>query len=211
MNDNSLRQPGSASEAYSQEDIDLCREGDRKALHKVLMAHSAQLEAILRRSLRDDAEVADALQKTLIAAVGAFPQFRGAASVRSWLTGIALNIARNHIRQTIRTRERFSPDPESLDVIPSRAMPPDFEAEEQQQHARIRHHIGRLAPKLREAYLLHIVDGFTLRELGEVLKIPQMTVKSRVFHAKRQLKEFVKNDPILRDSLAAKGSGGSDD
>ncbi len=51
------------------------------------------------------ADVQDLLQETFVAAIHAFPRFRGEASVRTWLHQIAVNVARHHLRSARRRRD----------------------------------------------------------------------------------------------------------
>src|SRR5690349_18280885 len=98
--------------AHPPELIEACRRGERAALERVLRAHATDLTRFLTRMVGPGADVDDLLQTTMIAAVGAFPRFRGEASVRTWITRIAVNVVREHLRRPERTRKV------SLELVP---------------------------------------------------------------------------------------------
>ena len=60
--------------------------------------------------------------------------------------------------------------------------------------------MATLSPKLREALLLVEVMGFTCRETGQILSVPEGTVKSRLFHARRELVAWFEADTDGRAS-----------
>jgi RNA polymerase sigma-70 factor (ECF subfamily) len=67
------------------------------------------------------------------------------------------------------------------------AMRPRLDRPGPDLHAELEHALADLSPKLREALLLIEIAGFTYREAGELLGVREGTVKSRVFHARRQV------------------------
>ena len=63
------------------------------------------------------------------------------------------------------------------------------EAEDTLLHREVRERMQSLAPAFREALWLFVVEGLSIREISEVLDIPEATVKTRIHRAKTQLKE----------------------
>src|SRR5688500_13707955 len=84
--------------------VEACRRGERAALHAVFSAHSPYLERMLIRIVGPSPEVEDLLQTTFLAAIRAFPRFRGEAQVRTWLARIAIRTAQERLRSADRRR-----------------------------------------------------------------------------------------------------------
>jgi RNA polymerase sigma-70 factor (ECF subfamily) len=177
--------------------IEACRQGDRRALERVLLAHSPYLERLLGR-VAGSLEVEDLLQMTFIAAIGAFPRFRGEAQVRTWLARIAVRIAQERLHKPERKRRvpwenMREPEPRANTVPPEHAM------DDKQRLARLRYHLDAIAPKKRVAFVLHVFEGHPIDEVAALTGASVTAVKSRVFWARRELLRRAKRDPWLRE------------
>src|SRR5687768_747022 len=91
----------------SRELIDACRRGDRAALDQVFRLYAPRLENLLARLVGRGADLPDLLQETLTAALKSFPRYRGEAAVGTWLSSIAVNIARSYLRRPRRQHEEI--------------------------------------------------------------------------------------------------------
>src|SRR5512143_4164770 len=88
-----IRAPRAQLNAWDERTLEACRKGDRAALARGLTAESPAIERTLSRVVGSRADVEDLVQRTFVAAIVAFPRFRGEASVRTWLTSIAVRLA----------------------------------------------------------------------------------------------------------------------
>ena len=75
----------------------------------------------------------------------------------------------------------------SLEVILEPGKGPD--AEDDLLHREVRERMQTLAPAFREALWLFVVEGLSIKEIAEILQIPEATVKTRIHRAKAQLKD----------------------
>lgn len=120
-----------------------------------------------------DAE--DIVQTAWIRAAEALPRFAWRSALRTWLGGIAIHCAREHLRR-----------PEG------RELPPELAAEAHPPALHRRIDLDRAVAGLpygyREVLLLHDVEGFTHQEIAGMLEIEPGTSKSQLFHARRALK-----------------------
>jgi len=168
------------------------RDGDNAALAELYDQHAGALLAFARRLLGDHAAAEDLVHEVFIAAPAAFARFQGHASVRTFLISIAINHARHHLRSASRRRaatERFGREPE-----PSSGTP-----EEQLGRSGLAQALSSALDVLpldqRVAFVLCEVEERTSREVAEIVGAPEATVRTRLFHAKRK----------LRDELAERG------
>ena len=177
-----------------------CTRGDRRALETVLRAQAPQLESLFMRLTGRRSEVEDLLQNTLIAAIRAFPGFRGEASVRSWLTRLAITTFQDYLRQPERRRRAQLVLISDQDALPD-STHVDRQADARRGLARLDTHLEAIAPKKRVAFVLHVVEGYSLEEVATLMNASRTATKSRVFWARRELIGRASRDPVLRELL----------
>jgi RNA polymerase sigma-70 factor (ECF subfamily) len=142
---------------------------------------------------RQDAE--DVAQEAFVKAFRSFGQLRDRDRFRAWLVRmtwrLALDRQRSNRRRTIRELEHAPPlAADATDTIVER-----------ERTARLWQAIDRLPEKLRVVTILAAIEGHDLREVATLLNVPEGTVKSRLFLARRRLKEQLQwtiTDPATR-------------
>lgn len=185
--------------AVPAELIERCRDGDRDALEQVLRTCSPYVERVLVRMVGPGADVDDLLQNTLIAVVEAFPRFRGEAKVTSWMTGIAINVARQHFRRPERRRKvSLELVPDDREVTEARA---DTSVAERRRLERLYHHLDSVGTKKRIAFVLHVFEGKSIEEVAALTGASKSATKSRIFWARKALLGRARKDPVLREFL----------
>jgi RNA polymerase sigma-70 factor, ECF subfamily len=174
------------------------QKGDLRAFEALVEKYQKQMLNLAYRMLGNYEEACDAVQEAFLSAFRAVGKFRGEAKFSSWLYGIVLNQARNRLRQ-IASRERF--DSLSLDdpLEPGSSRldldPPSLEAsvlerlEKKEIEGKVQKCINQLDEGFREVLVLRDILGHSYEEIQQTLKLPDGTVKSRLFRAR----EFVKN------------------
>jgi len=151
-----------------------------------LELYRAHTPALYRFALlRVGADVAeDVIQETWLRAARGLAGFRWQASLRTWLTGIALNLCREHYRRGL----RLAAVPDS-ELAPNAADTPT-EAFDLADGVQLRQAVLSLAEGYREVLLLHDVEGHTHQEIGTLLDISPGTSKSQLHRARRQLRQL---------------------
>ena len=185
--------------------IEACRKKDRAALETVFRAHLPTLERFVAHMVGPKADIEDLVQDTLVTAIAAFPGFRGDASVGSWLNGIAVNVARRHLRRPVERRSV------PLDLVAAAAEPvdpgasPDGIADGRRRVERIHAHLSAIGPERRIAFILHVIEGRPIEEIAQIVGASSVAVKSRIFWARRALMARVRRDPALRELAPQEG------
>ena len=142
---------------------------------------------VARGVLRNDADAEDVAQEALFRAYQRFGSLRSPVRVRAWMVRITFRLAldrwRSARRREVRETEWSMPE--------RRASPPTVEevAVSSEFQARLERALEKLPEKLRMVVLLSAIQGYTLEEVAEILEVPIGTVKSRLFHARKQLAE----------------------
>lgn len=189
----------------SPELIARCVRGERAAQEKVLRAQAPALESLFMRLTGRRLDVEDLLQNTFVAAIRAFPQFRGEASVRSWLTRIGIAVFYDHLRRPERRVARLELVSHPSDLTDEIGV--DRRADARRGVERLSVHLAAIAPKKRVAFLLHVVDGHPMEEVAALMNASRTATKSRVFWARRELMRRARRDPSLRDWITSEEPG----
>jgi RNA polymerase sigma-70 factor (ECF subfamily) len=179
--------------------IEACRRREREALDKVLRAHSPALERLLGRILGHAADVEDVLQDTLEAAIHGFAGYGGKAPLSSWLARIAVRSAFRYLRRPER-RKRVALELVTADSAVESAAVDDI-VTGSRALGRIYHHLASVSPRNRIAFVLHVVEGYSIAEVAALMGSTRAATKSRVFLARRRLIRCAARDPSLREFL----------
>jgi RNA polymerase sigma-70 factor, ECF subfamily len=149
--------------------------GDLAAFEWLVRCYQAHVWRFLRHLLGDGALAEDVTQETFLRVYQHLPSFAWRSSFSTWV----FQVARNAGLDALRSRRRHDRLLQALPP-PRPEAAPDARAEAWAA-------VAALSPKLREALLLVEVFGFTYREAARVLRVPDGTVKSRVFQARTRL------------------------
>ena len=127
--------------------------------------------------LREEQDRRDAVQETLLKAWASLHRLRSEDYFETWIIRILLNECHNLQRRAQRAAplEAAPPTPE-----------PDFDG-----NAEIRDAVRALPEKLRTALSLHYMEGYRVREIARILRVPEETVKSRLRRARAALRELL--------------------
>ncbi len=171
--------------------------GDQGAFDELVRRHRDRVWAVVLRLLRDPDEAEDVLQETFVAAYRGLRRFDGRARFSTWLYRIATNAAFDALarRRTARSLdEEGAPEPAS----------PVDPFEQAGQRRALEAALADLSADFRAAVLLCDVAGLGTGEAAAVLGLPEGTVKSRVFRARAQLAD------ALREPSSLDAVGGSE-
>jgi RNA polymerase sigma-70 factor (ECF subfamily) len=168
--------------------VDRLVDGDATAVAEVYDLHQAAVHAFARRLVGDAAAAQDLVHDVFIALPSAMRNFRGESSFRTFLLSIAVNHARHHLRAAARRRaamDRFSSE------VTHR---PQDEGPEHQAHRRdLARELSRALDALpldqRVAFVLCEVEERTSVEAAQIVGVPEETVRTRLFYAKKKLRE----------------------
>ena len=169
------------------------RLGDKEAFGQLVEKYKVMAAHIAVRMIGNSEVAHELTQEAMLQAYLSLDRLRDDWRFKSWLYGIVLNVCRSYIR------EQQTP-PLSLedlagglrfDAVPfSGAAPsPSEVAEERELHRLVLEAVNVLPPKSRAATLLFYYEQLSLGEIAAILSISQVAVKSRLFKARRQLRE----------------------
>ena len=172
------------------------------ALRELIRLHHRVLYRTARAILRDDAEAEDAVQEACLQAYRALGTFRGESKLSTWLVRITANEAlmRRRSRARAATTTPMDGDAE-LDEQASVAAGPERRAEHGEMRRLLKERIGELPDEFRAVFMLRAIEELTVGETAAALAIPEATVRTRYFRARRLLQESMACDIHKRSSL----------
>jgi RNA polymerase sigma-70 factor (ECF subfamily) len=181
-----VRPAGALAELEDRALLAVCATRDRAAVGVLFDRYCDDVVAFLSRMLgHGSPDIEDLAQATFLAAVDAAQRFEGGSSVKSWLFGIAANLARTYLRSRRRGREALA-QVAAVERPPVRA--PDRELEQHQQVALLESGLRTLDPDRRAAFLLFVVEGVPGPEAARQLGVTLGTLWRRVSEARAHLR-----------------------
>ena len=178
---------GTPAEMSDEALVAVCAMGESAALGALFDRYYQVVRGFLARlSGTDDRDLDDLVQITFETVPRAARRFDSRSSVRTWLLGVANNVARHHVRSEIR-RKRVSEaaaaggGPEIVDGTAHVLT--------RERAARVRDAIAALPPKLREAFVLVYLEGVPGRDVADLLGTREGTIWKRLHQARARLRD----------------------
>jgi len=163
------------------------RQGDREAFAVLVSRYQRMVLSLAMRMTQDRDAAQDVTQATFMNAFRRLDTFRGDASFKTWIYGIALNECR-----LVHRRSRDEP---GLDEIPEPAARPSG------GHPLDRVVLGKLVSRLpdkqRASLVLRICDDLSFREIAGLTHTSEASAKVNYFHAVRKLRAWLEPSPSI--------------
>jgi RNA polymerase sigma-70 factor (ECF subfamily) len=168
--------------------------GDKGATRTLFMRHQIKVYRFVLRIVGDATLAEDALSETFIDAWQHAGRYEGRSSVSTWLLGIA----RHRALTALRRRPIESLDREAPQNAIDPGRDPEAELGQKDTSAAIRRALTALSREHAEIIDLIYYQEQSIREVAEILRIPENTVKTRVFYARKRLAALVAAEGIER-------------
>lgn len=170
-----------------------CAAGDPAALAALFDRHHQAVHRFLARLAGvDDHAVDDLMQDVFLQAFESARRFRGGASVRTWLLGIAVNLARRYVRTDVRRKARGAAFLARLASSPTRS--PAAKAERDELLGRVHRAMQELSHDLREAFVLCDIEGVRGVDAARALGLREGTLYRRLHDARLALRRAAQGD-----------------
>jgi RNA polymerase sigma-70 factor (ECF subfamily) len=162
---------------------------DLRALGELYDRYSRDVWRAARRALPGGADVDDVVHATFLKLPEIASSYDGRTSCRAWLCGVAVRLALRHQRG----RERFGRMLTALShVVAGRhGHDPERRASHREELVRFERALARLSAKKRAVFVLVEIEGLTSDEAAAALEVPPATVRTRLFHARRELHDVL--------------------
>jgi len=164
--------------------VEQVRAGNTAAFGELVERHRGAVYRAALAALGNAADAEDIAQEALVLAFRRLDQFRGDASVKTWMVSIAwrLSLSRRR-RRWWRVTRTVAPETE-LHAVSDVAPSPESRMQSAQFIKMVQEQVRRLPPKLRDALLLAAAGDLTQDEIAAALNIPPATFRGRVRDAR---------------------------
>lgn len=178
------------SEAESLERDDAPVRAPVVTVEQLFRLHGRDVYRFVRRLMGTraaPADVEDLAQQVFLAAHRDLPRYRGESSPRTWLYGIASRVVLMHFRGWRRRLAAIAAFADATRM--TEAPPPTAEATvgDRQELRRVQRALDTLKPEKRVVFVLHELEGLPGKEIAVILGIPEPTVFTRLYYARREL------------------------
>jgi RNA polymerase sigma-70 factor, ECF subfamily len=170
--------------------VEDCRGGDDRAFEILVHRHNRAVYNAIFRLVRHSEDARDLTQTVFLKAFRQLDSFNPKFKFYSWIYRIALNEALNHLKRDAR-HEPLDADYPSGTRGPERA----YEGSELGRH--VQEALMRVKPDFRAVVVLRHFLDCSYQEIAQVLGIPEKTVKSRLFDARRELRDLLESKGVL--------------
>lgn len=166
--------------------VERLRRQERAALGEAYDAHHAAARRLARRLVGDDAAAEDLVQEAFVLLPRAVHNFDGGSQLQTFILAIVVNGARHHVRSAARRRrlaEHYGDEPRA------RTVDGDAEAGRHDLVKLLTRALDELTLEQRTAFVLMELEERTSSDAGAIAGAPEATMRTRLFHAKRRLRE----------------------
>ncbi len=174
-----------------------CASGNRDAQEELYNKYASKMFALCLRYAREHTEAEDFLHEGFIKVFSTIHQWKGKGSLESWMRRVFINVILEKLRankhnvysfSSYQTASAFDDEEESTELnVPA----PDPDIISQLSEKEIIQLIQRLPDGYRTVFNLYVIEGFSHKEIAEMLGISEGTAKSQLSRAKSLLRKWI--------------------
>jgi RNA polymerase sigma-70 factor (ECF subfamily) len=161
-----------------------CQSGETGAFEDLVAAMERPLLYYATKLLRDQETALDVLQDVWLKAFRAIRKLKDPGSLRPWLYRLTRGLAIDRLRGGIARERAEDAVAEAFDETAEPAFTSD-------DADAVHEALDELDLRHREVLVLHFLEDFSVAEIAEIVNCPEGTVKSRIFHAKNEMKSIL--------------------
>ena len=190
----------------SDEDVmERCAMGSEAAFRALVQRYRTRIMNLVCRFINDRDRAEEISQEVFLRVFRNRERYRKSGKFSTWIFTIAVNLTKNEIRSRVRHRGTFSLDAMEDESggqgvgFPDENPLPDEDLNAREIGQKVADALRKIPARYREAVVLRDVEGLSYEEVGEILRIPGGTVRSRINRARLMLKERLKPYISLED------------
>jgi RNA polymerase sigma-70 factor, ECF subfamily len=168
--------------------------GDRLAMQALFARHHVPVYRFVLRIVRNEATAEDLISEVFLDVWRQAGKFEGRSAVSTWL----LSIARFKALSVLRRRPEEELDEEKAGAIADQADDPEVTLAKKDKGTALRECLSKLSMEHREIIDLVYYHEKSVEEVAAIVGIPEATVKTRMFYARKKLSEILKERGIDR-------------
>lgn len=182
--------------AEVDEIVERAKKGDREAFRELFRRHRADVARLAYRMLGTSTDLEDVVQEVFLQVHKSLGDFRGQAKFSTWLHRVTVNVVLMN-RRAARSRPVFAPESTTELELEANTRPDEETARLRRLEA-FRRVLDRLPEKKRTVFVLHEIEGLAPADIAQIVDAPVLTVRTRLFYARREICELMNEEPCLQ-------------
>jgi RNA polymerase sigma-70 factor (ECF subfamily) len=163
--------------------------GNKKAFESIIEQHQRLVSHIVFRMVQNKADQEDICQDVFLKVYQNLAGFQFESKLSTWIARIAYNTCLNFLeKKKVPLFDDLSPEERSLETVPGSIIHPDEMVEGKEISLLLRTEIDKMPVHYRTILTLYHLDQMSYKDIGETMALPEGTVKSYLFRARRLLK-----------------------
>lgn len=158
-------------------------------IEEIIENYNSKIQGVIRKFSKSENDVEDIKQEVYIKTWKNLSKFKEQSNYWGLLNRITVNTCIDHFRINKKRMVETCPEQEMIENIPSKQTSIEKKAIFTERHRQILKSINKLNPKLKEVIILHDIEDLTYEKIAQKVNCPVGTVKSRLFNARKTLKE----------------------
>ena len=188
------------------------RGGDARAFQELYRSHRRDVARLVARLLGPRGDADDVIQEVFIQVFRSLVSFRGESRFTTWLHRVTVNVTLMHIRAA-KSRPQLGTELSHEPSAPDDHSPVEGAARNERMRALYKI-LDTLSDKKRAVFILHDLEGTPAGQVATLLEIPVLTVRTRLFYARKEVYAAMAGDPTLASIASelhgATASGGDE-
>jgi RNA polymerase sigma-70 factor (ECF subfamily) len=184
--------------------VQRCAEGDARAFEELYNEYKGMVARLARNVAGQRNDLDDIVQEVFLQVHKSIASFQGTSKFTTWLYRLTINVSLQYVKAkkhravpylAIETRRDLAADEPS----------PERQVWSQERWQILMSILETLSEKKRIVFMLHEIEGVEAKEIGAILGIPTLTVRTRLFYARKAIYDRLAKNPEL---LAGMRGGG---
>jgi RNA polymerase sigma-70 factor, ECF subfamily len=176
--------------------------GDDGALRILYNRHHVHVFRFVARLVGDATAAEDIVSETFIDVWRHAGLFEGRSAVATWI----MSIARFKVLSVRRRRQDVTLDEKFAEAVPDQACTPEEAMLDTDRSAQLRDCLTKLTAEHREIVDLVYYHGKTVEEVAEIIRVPRSTVKTRMFYARKRLRQLLDHHGDFERGTSSQGA-----
>ena len=172
-----------------------CQRGEAVAFRQLFLLHRAEVARLVFRLAGPHVDLEDLIQEVFLQVHKSLKDFRRQSKFTTWLHRVTVNVVLMH-RRAARSRPQLV-YPQLDDAQADPHLSPDEDLARSERMMAFRRILEKIAEKKRTVFVLHEIEGLSPSEIAHIVGAPVLTVRTRLFYARRELAELLRQEPSL--------------
>jgi RNA polymerase sigma-70 factor (ECF subfamily) len=180
--------------------VEKAQTGDGEAFRQIYQQYKGMVAHLAYNITGSQQDLEDIIQEAFLQVHRSIRSFQGESKFSTWLYRLTINVAMQYVRQHRKTAGvKHSID--DLRNLSDEGASPEECASTTEKRQILMNALSRISPKKRIVFILHEIQGIEAREVARILKIPTLTVRTRLFYARKAIFRLLMEDPAFKETL----------